>query len=103
MTLQLGLFDAPPMARSTDPGTSHAAAASAKALQGDHHRLILACLEQHGPASKDRIAALTRLNGTQVARRTVELQRAGQIEPTGTTATSTAGRQERVWRLRRVG
>jgi predicted ArsR family transcriptional regulator len=87
----------PPNARYSDPITSKQAASQAVALQADHCALILACLKRHGPASKDRIAALTRLTGTQVARRTVELSRAGLIRDTGTKAPSTAGRQERVW------
>lgn len=87
-----------PTARRSDPATSHAAAASAKELQGEHQRLILACLEQHGPLGKDGISARTRLSGVAIARRTVELQRAGMIEWTGRTVPSTAGRKEREWR-----
>jgi hypothetical protein len=89
----------PPAARRSDPETSKAAAAEAKGLQGEHCRLILACLEQHGALGKDGIAARTRLSGVAVARRTVELQRAGKIVWTGKTVSSTAGRQEREWRL----
>ena len=84
-------------ARSTDPLTSHDAAAKAGELAKRHQRVILACLVAHGPGSKDRIATLTHLTGTQVARRTKELERLGCIEPTGLTVRSTAGRQERVW------
>ena len=100
MNLQTSLFDAPPMARSTDPATSHVAAASAKQLQGEHHRLILAALEQHGALGKDGIASRTRLDGVQTCRRLTELARLGMIEWTGRTVQSTAGRQEREWRLR---
>jgi predicted ArsR family transcriptional regulator len=95
--LQLSIFDSAPGVRRSDPRTSHEAAASAKDLQARHHRLIVACLKEHGPASKDRIAALTCLTGTQVARRTTELERAGLIRDTGDKARSTAGRAERVW------
>ena len=109
MSIQLAMdFDlpdaiAPPMARSTDTETSKAAAASAKQLQGDHHRLILACLEQFGALGKDGIAARTRLDGVQCCRRLTELARIGSIEWTGRTVPSTAGRQEREWRICRVG
>jgi predicted ArsR family transcriptional regulator len=96
---QLDLLEAVPLARRTDPETSHQAAASAKELAVRHHGLILDCLKRHGPASKDRIAALTSLTGTQVARRTVELQRSGLIRDTGDKARSTSGRAERVWGL----
>ena len=93
---QLDIF-ATPTARRSDPVTSHQAAESAKELAARHHRIILAALSR-GPAGKDRIAALTSLSGVQVARRTVELCRAGLIEPTGKTVRSTAGRAEREWR-----
>lgn len=88
-----------PLARSRDPHTSHLAAASAKELQARHHRLILDCLKQHGPHGKDGIAARTQLTGVAVARRTVELARAGLIKETGRTVLSTAGRQEREWAI----
>jgi hypothetical protein len=87
-----------PLARSDDPATSHAAAASAKELQARHHRIILGALEQHGPCGKDRLAALTALTGVQICRRLGELERVGKAEPTGRNVTSTAGRAEREWR-----
>jgi hypothetical protein len=99
MSAQLDFFaelDAP-QARRTDPETSHAAAAQAKELQAKHQRIIVAALEQFGPAGKDRLAALTCLTGTQIARRTVELERAGVIRWTGRKVSSTAGRLEREW------
>ena len=95
--MQLDLLAAP-AARRFDPQTSKDAAESVRELAARHHRIILTALER-GPAGKDRIAALTSLSGVQVARRTVELFRAGKIEPTGRTVTSTAGRQEREWRI----
>lgn len=86
-----------PAARRTDPGTSHLAAASAKELQAQHHKIILAALNEHGPGSKDRIATLTRLTGVQVCRRLGELEKLDKARPTGRTVPSTAGRQEREW------
>jgi predicted transcriptional regulator len=86
-----------PMARSSDPLTSHAAAASAKQLQVDHHMLILACLRRHGPLGKDGIASRTRLDGVQVCRRLTELGRLGLIAETGEKVMSTSGRLEREW------
>lgn len=96
----LFLFGDLPAARHSDPATSKAAAIAAEGLQARHHALILECLRKHGPLGKDGIAARTRLDGTQVARRTVELQRLGLIEHTGKTVPSTAGRLEREWRCR---
>jgi len=98
MSVQLSLLDDAPLARRSDPATSHAAAASANELQGQHQRLILACLEQHGPLGKDGIASRTRLDGVQTCRRLTELARAGAIVWTGRTVPSTSGRQEREWR-----
>ena len=96
---QLALFDISPLARRTDPATSHQAAASAKELQAQHHRVIVACLKRHGPLGKDGVASRTGLTGVAVARRTAELQRAGLIQPTGKTVLSTAGRPEREWEV----
>jgi len=93
--MQLAMFQEP-TARRSDPVTSHEAAESAKELAARHHRIILAALSR-GPAGKDRIGTLTSLTGVQVCRRLTELHRAGQIEPTGRTVASTAGRQEREW------
>lgn len=86
-----------PMARRSDPVTSHLAAAQAKETQAKHHRVILAALEQHVACGKDRIAAMTSLNGVQVCRRLTELQRLSKIKWTGRYVTSTSGRQEREW------
>ena len=95
--MQLDLLAAP-SARRFDPQTSRDAAESARELAARHHRIILDALSR-GPAGKDRIGALTSLTGVQVCRRLTELHRAGQIEPTGRTVASTAGRQEREWRV----
>lgn len=88
-----------PAARRTDPGTSHLAAAQARELAARHHRIILSCLEAHGPLGKDGIAARTQLTGHAIGKRLPELQRLGRIMLTGRTVASTAGRAEREWRL----
>lgn len=98
MQLDIPFPDAPPMARRKDPATSHAAAAAAKQLQADHQEVILAALKKYGPMGKDAIAARTRLDGVQVCRRLVELERKGLIELTGREVLSTSGRNEREWR-----
>ena len=99
MSVQLSIFDdvTPPLARRTDPDTSHAAAAQAHELQARHHRMILAALEQYGARGKDGIAALTSLTGHAVGKRLAELERAGKIRTTGRKVQSTAGRMEREW------
>jgi hypothetical protein len=89
-----------PAARRKDPATSHNAARLARKLAGLHREAIVACLSAHGPLGKDGIACRTKLTGVAVARRTVELQRDGRIEPTGKLVMSTAGRPEREWRIK---
>lgn len=102
---QLDLFTAPEVepvrARATDPGTSHAAAESARELAARHVRIILAALEQHGPLGKDGIACRTRLDGVAVCRRLTEMQRDGLIALTGQTVLSVSGRREREWGVAR--
>lgn len=98
MSMQYTLALEPPLARSSDPSTSHAAADSARELQARHHLIILEALHEHGPAGKDRLAALTCLTGVQVCRRLSELDLLGLAKPTGKAVKSTAGRSEREWR-----
>lgn len=96
---QLSIFEAP-AARSSDPETSHQAAAQAVELQAKHHRLILACLSEHGPMGKDGIAARVRgLDGVAVCRRLTELERTNRIRLTGRVVKSTSGRNEREWAI----
>lgn len=86
-------------ARVLDPVTSHMAAAQAKEMAARHHRLILEVLQKHGPLGKDGIAAKLRgLDGVAVCRRLTEMERAGQITPTGRKVPSASGRAEREWR-----
>lgn len=100
MAHQLDLIPSAPAARRRDPATSHAAANAARQLQVEHQQVILDCLRKHGPLGKDGIAARTRLDGVQVCRRLVELERAKLIEQTGKTVASTSGRAEREWQLK---
>ncbi len=86
-----------PQARAFDPSTSHAAASAARSLQAQHADQILACLRKHGAMGKDGIASRTKLDGVQVCRRLIELERAGLAATTGKTVPSTSGRQEREW------
>lgn len=92
-------IDFEPLARNTDPVTSHMAAAEAKELAARHHRLILSCLEAHGPSGKDRIGTLTSITGHAVGKRLPELERMGKIVLTGRNVLSASGRQEREWRV----
>lgn len=101
--MQADLFIAPAVARAParrrDPATSHAAAARADEMRGDHHARILAALKDIGPAGKDRIGKRVGLSGVAVARRLSELEREGLARPTGDTEPSETGRAERRWRV----
>lgn len=63
--------DARHLARATDPETSHAAAARAKTIIGEHERVILAAIRAAGPrgACSKEIARVTELTHVQVDRR----------------------------------
>lgn len=65
-------------ARSTDPATSHAAAANAHLFAGSHCDRILAALEELGSGTAHEIGAHCGLTVVQCDRRLVELQRAGR-------------------------
>jgi hypothetical protein len=91
-------FESPaPLARRSDPATSHAAASSARELQADHYLKIIATLQRYGALGKDGISARCGLTSYQVSKRLTELARLGAIRATGQTVRSTAGRAEREW------
>ena len=89
----LPLFGA---ARSSDPVTSHQAAAQAGGLATKHQRQILAALLD-GPAGASGIAARCGLLSHQVNKRIAELARDGRVVQTGRVVTSSSGRGEREW------
>lgn len=85
-----------PRARTQDPLTSHLAAAQVTTADS-HYQAIHDALTLHGPAGKDRIAALAGLDSSQVARRLPEMRRLGLVGLTGETVQSRSGRAEREW------
>lgn len=85
-----------PLARATDPATSHAAASRAKNLAADHHAKILDALDKRDGTIYE-IATATGLTHVQVARRMPELDEMGQAAPTDETRLSPSGRGCRVW------
>jgi predicted ArsR family transcriptional regulator len=97
MTQQLAFDLTAPRARTSDPATSHEAAASARELRARHNRVILEALRVHGPMGKDGIAARTGLTGVAVARRMSELRQLRLAVETGRRAKSAAGRPETEW------
>jgi predicted transcriptional regulator len=88
-----------PRARSSDPSTSFAAAASITKMVSRHHQIILDCLTQYGPMGKDLIASYTQLGGNQIARRLKEMNTLGLIALTDRMVKSNSGRSEREWRI----
>jgi predicted Rossmann fold nucleotide-binding protein DprA/Smf involved in DNA uptake len=87
-----------PLARRSDPVTSHAAAATVRTFAGEHHQAILAALAL-GPAGASGIAARCGLLAHQIGKRINELAKSGQIVTTGRTVASSSGRGEREWRV----
>jgi hypothetical protein len=85
-----------PRARTRDPVTSHLAAAQVTTAT-DHYTAIHEALTLHGPAGKDRIAALAGLDPVQVSRRLPEMRKLGLVGLTGETVQSNSGRAEREW------
>lgn len=86
-----------PLARNTDPETSHDAAASAVSLASKHAAMILEALHKHGAMSPTGIARCLGLDRAQVFRRMSELEDRGFIYPTGRLLKSPANRDEREW------
>jgi predicted ArsR family transcriptional regulator len=89
------LFATHPVARKSDPETSHAAAASMYEAHKDHHYWILASLWR--PMTIYELAKLTGLTHVQVARRMPELEQMGKARATGETRTGDSGRECRLW------
>ena len=87
-----------PRVRTSDPATSHTAAASITDVSS-HYAQILEALSTIGPLGKDGISFYSRLDPNQIARRLNEMQKLGLIRLTGKTVKSNSNRQEREWTL----
>lgn len=83
-----------PRARTTDPDTSHMAAAQADELANKHHLLIFAVM--HTPGTIYDIASRTTLDHNAIARRMSELERLDFVYPDGKKK-GASGRMCRVW------
>ena len=91
------LHEIEPMARNTDPSTSHEAADAARDLALHHATLILATLRTYGAASPTGIARRLGLDRAQVFRRMSDLEKQGRAYPTGMLIKSPSNRNEREW------
>lgn len=92
------------LARTSDPETSHVAAAMAEADREDRHEdFILQALHRHdrpeGWTAED-IATTCDLDKVQVGRRMARLVRDGEVDVVGVALLST-GRTGRTFRIRR--
>jgi predicted ArsR family transcriptional regulator len=84
-----------PLARSTDPSTSHSAAESAVRFVVDHEARILAALSR--PMTCYEIAAATTLDHVAVARRMRKLVDDAKVRDSGETRAGPNGRACTVW------
>lgn len=88
-----------PRARTTDPETSHAAAASSRGLAGEHRRKILAVMAKGGDWTADEIAERCDLNRHQIGRRLGELERSGAVQKSINTRPTPSGRQAQCYEV----
>lgn len=77
------LDDIKPVARRTDPQTSHDAAKRAERFAATHAGKIIAALKEHGPSTPEGLSERTGLTVVQLCRRLPEIQAKGLAEPTG--------------------
>lgn len=68
-----------PLARKTDPASSHLAAQKAQSFAGSHAKRIALALQELGRMTAHAIADATGLTVVQVDRRLPELQRRGAV------------------------
>lgn len=86
------------MVRSSDPTTSQdAAIAATPKLALNQQMLVMGALAALGHGGAEDVARWCQLEPYAVRKRLPELQRQGLVRPTGTTVTTSSGRQERVW------
>lgn len=71
--------DIRPKARSTDVGTSHAAAAAASEMAEDHRRSVYAAIQTYGPMTSYEIGEKVGLTNVQVTRRVSEMLQVGVL------------------------
>ena len=92
------MFDGPPpRARTTDPDTSHAAAASMASGARTQRALIHAHLTEHGPMTADALDEALFGGHHTAGRRCVELLDIGRLRRQADTRATRAGRQAHLW------
>jgi DNA-binding transcriptional ArsR family regulator len=90
-----------PVARMTDPETSHHAAEDAEPRAGTNRAKALAALRDHPEGLTDfELADLTGVAQTSIGVRRHELEMAGFVEDSGLRRPAPSGSQAIVWRAR---
>lgn len=85
-----------PLARNSDPETSHQAGRSMELIIGNQHQKIISTLERGIPFAAEQIEKII---GFSVWRRMNELEKAGIIEKTGEQHKNNSGRMANKYRL----
>lgn len=91
----------PPIARNTDPGTSHAAARehTESGKRSDHANQILAVVRNHpGLTYREAASHLPVLEPVEVQRRLADLASIGLVERGEHRACNVSGRMAQTWR-----
>lgn len=94
-SMPLGRAAAAPLARRTDPETSHEAARS-RTLSGQ--KLAVYEALRLGPAGQSEIGRRIGLDAHRVNKRLSDLEREGLAAPTGEEVRNVGGHLERVWK-----
>lgn len=93
------ILSPPPRARTTDPDTSHMAAAEAEAGQAAQQALILDALTVEGEMTADRLDEYLGWRTSTASRRLHELRRMGKVEWLERTAPTRTGRLAHLYRV----
>lgn len=95
---QHALFDTP-VARATDPGTSHKAATmiTRSGQRITQSQITAQMVRQHPNHTCSELGEIGPLNERQLSRRLTDAQRAGLIRPTGERTCRVTGTDARTW------
>lgn len=108
MAHQLDIFSqppsfSPPVARSSDPETSHAAARDATMSASAGRLLALRTLSERGPRTDFELAEITGWQQTSIGKRRGECAAAGLVEKTEQRRPSPSGSSAIVWKITAAG
>lgn len=97
------LFDQPGLARTSDPVTSHQAAALYPIHRGSDRYRLLAAYAELGPSTDEQVGIHEGIRRVADTRRASELRRSGLIEPTGAKRPTATGAKAMVCRITPAG